>query len=224
MAEQIDYNALLLKVMAHDLLSPLTAIKWQTELLESCIKDKKKRDKYLNGIAESVKLGIALTMHSHIAANVLTDSYEGEIEQIKLSEAVKQSVHELHSQYDRHGLILDIDIDEGDDETNLDVLLVRLFIWSVAKFFLTCVPAHTTVKMTGRNQIVDSENNYIFTVSAPNVLEPEKCIQAISQDEAQGEYDQMFVFAKLIKEVAPLIDVSVSAKANEGVLIIESTF
>jgi nitrogen fixation/metabolism regulation signal transduction histidine kinase len=38
MTEKLDYNALLLRILAHDILSPLTAIKLQTELLEKNFK------------------------------------------------------------------------------------------------------------------------------------------------------------------------------------------
>lgn len=214
MKENKDYNILLLKVLAHDLLAPLTAVKWQTELLGKSYTNKKKREQYLQGIENSTELGISLTKHAHVAAKVLSHSYEPQpAEGVKIEDYIKTSCKELHYQYERHALNFETQIDSTFNERTLDESLVTLFIWSVGKFFLTCTPPNTTVFMNGTIQKGD---RYMLTVSAKNIPEVQSCVRAFEEESASDAYDQKYVFSTLIKEVAPKIDVTIHASIEES--------
>lgn len=214
-----DHNALLLQVMAHDLLAPLTATKWQIELLEKSYKDKEKREKYLSGISTSTELGIELTKHAHVAAKILSNSYEGDISKTSLPQEIRKATTELKLQYERHGLILEADIEDESKERDIDVALTRLFIWSIAKFFLSCVPPQTRVTMNGfhaQKETVDGK--YIFIVIAEKVPQAKEYVNILISQEARGALDQSYVFSKLINDVAPHLNVSYSADVqSEGV-------
>jgi hypothetical protein len=225
MTENTDHNAILLQVMAHDLLAPLTAIKWQVELLEKNYSDKEKRERYLKGLAESTELGIALSKHAHVAGKVLSHSYEGDIEQAKLSHVVHTAVADMHLQYERHALVLKADITEEEVEQPVDIALTQLYVWSVAKFFLTCALPQTEVSMKGTRGTDESGNTmYVFIVSAPNISNAEEYVQTLTTQENKGAFDQSAVFSKLINETATVLRVSVRPQAEAGVLTITSIF
>ncbi len=223
MTEKLDYNALLLRILAHDILSPLTAIKWQTELLEKNFKKRDKREKYIKGIENSTTLGITITRHSHVAAKVLSGSYEGVVEKANLPTVVKDSVADLQLQYERHGISLNIDIDEKNEHVlEMDIALLQLFVWSVAKFFMTCVPPQTTVLTSGKKDAND--NIFIFSVLADGVVDVKSCSEIFSSESSADAYDQKYVFAKLINEIAPKLGVVTKIKNNENTLTFEATF
>lgn len=221
MNEDRDYNILLLKVLAHDLLAPLTAVKWQTELLSKGYKDREKRERYLEGIEKSTELGISLTKHAHVAAKILSQSYELQpIEDISLEEYISSSVEELSYQYERHALELETQIDSTTKTRTLDKELVTLYIWSVGKFFLTCTPPNTTVSIKGSIR----DEGYLFTVSASGIPEAASCAQAFEETQAADAYDQKYVFSTLMKEVAPMIHATIQASEESGTLYIQTLF
>ena len=211
MPSNIDYNALLLKVMAHDLLAPLTAVKWQIELLEKHIKDKKESERYLKGIAASTELGIALTRHTHIAAKVLGKAYTGIEEEGNISEAINESITALGLQYERHGLKLNMEIERTKEVCSFDNELISLFVWSLGKFFLTCTPPDTIVEAKGMSS---QEGKYLFSLSAPNIKEREILAQLFVEGEMNGDFDQTFVFVKLLQEIAPRIHATLSVEQD----------
>ncbi len=224
--KKVDYSALLLQIMAHDLLSPLTAIKWQSELLERKIKERKKRGEYIDGIKKSVELGAAITRHAYIAAKVLTGTYAGDITKSKLSFVIEKIVSDLKLQYERHGLFLEADINDSNDEYALDTSLVSLFAWSVAKFFLSCTPAGSVVNVVG-GAIGIEDNKYILEVSAVNIPNVKKYAEIISSENVSNmeDHDQAFVFAELIHKIAPKINVDIKSHFTaEGLLSVKSSF
>jgi K+-sensing histidine kinase KdpD len=223
----IDHNALLLQVMAHDLLAPLTAIKWQTELLgrEGGQGVTPKYMERLQGVYDSTQLGITLTKHAHVAGRVLVGSYVQDLVNVSLSSVIQASAMDLRFQYERHGLKLEVDVDDDQSTRDLDVELVGLFVWSIAKFFLSSAPANTTVSIRGLSAPRDGEGStYVLIASAPGIPEAEKCVQTLSSLEATGSYDQSYVFAKLIHATAPLLGVTVSASVQGSQLMIEAPF
>jgi len=225
MTNVTDHNALLLQVMAHDLLAPLTATKWQIELLTRSFKDKEKREKYLSGITDSTELGIALTKHAHVAAKVLSNSYVGDITKTNLPAEIRQATTELKMQYERHGLILEAEIEDENRERDLDVSLTKLFIWSVAKFFLSCVPPQTKVTMRGfhaQKETVDGK--YIFIAIAEKVPDAKTYVDIISSQVARGALDQSYVFSKLINDIAPYLNVTYSADVQSEGISLEVIF
>jgi len=220
----IDHNALLLQVMAHDLLAPLTATKWQVELLEKSYKDKEKREKYLSGISASTELGIALTKHAHVAGKILSNSYDGDITKTNLPAEIRQATAELKMQYERHGLILEAEIEDENKEREMDVSLTKLFIWSIAKFFLSCVPPQTKVTMRGFHAQKETDKKYIFIVMADKVPNAQEYVNLVVAQEARGALDQSFVFSKLIKDIAPHLNVSYSADVQADGVSLEVIF
>jgi light-regulated signal transduction histidine kinase (bacteriophytochrome) len=222
MSNSRDYNILLLKVLAHDLLAPLTAVKWQTELLAKDYKKKDKRERYLNGIADSTELGIALTKHAHVAAKVLSDSYEViPTEDVVVSTLIEQTANELLYQYERHALRLNIDIEKESLERVLDKELVTLLVWSAGKFFLSCTPPNTYVKAVGKK---GDEQAYSLIMSADGIQEIDACIAVLEGETEFDEYDQKYVFATLMKEVAEKIGVTIQAQKHNSMLEVEMRF
>ncbi len=220
-----DHNALLLQVMAHDLLAPLTAVKWQLELLGKAAPDDPKRFQYLQGIQDSTHLGIALTKHAHVAGRVLTGSYTTDPVEASLSSTVRRAAEDLRMQYERHGLMLEVNVDDIVSTQSIDVELVSLFVWSLAKYFLTCTPANTTVAIRGLYAAGDGESSS-FTIigSAPNVPDASACVDVLMHQQARGSYDQTYVFAKLIADTAKFINATVTASTQGDRLVIDAAF
>jgi len=225
MSANVDTNALLLQVMAHDLLAPLTAVKWQLELLEKSKNDKEKCKKNLDGINASVQLGIALTKHAHVAAKVLTESYESDVSSGSLTDIVTKAVNELVPQYERHGLVLESDIGVEDLTRELDTALTELLVWSLTKFFLTVAPASTTVHLRG---ICVSQDDgpctYMLVGDAAGIPDQEDATEMFQTLQARNAYDQTYVFVKLMHETAKLLDVTVTANSQPNLLAVELSF
>lgn len=221
----VEPNALLLQVMAHDLLAPLTAVKWQVELLNKHGLDPVKRAQYLDNIADSTSLGIALTKHAHVAASVLIGTYKRNDEQGSLSTVVRAAAHDLTLQYERHGITLETDIHDDTRTRTVDRELIGLLVWSIAKFFLTCTPANSTVSIRGIPGTSEPDpSRYTLIVSAPNILDRDAYVTQFNAREARDEYDQTHVFTTLIHTTAPLLNTNVTAHTQENLLALEASF
>ena len=164
MADKIDPHALLLQVMAHDLLAPLTAIKWQGELLARPKLDDTKRAEYVQNIRRSAELGITLSKHAHVAARVLGGAYTGTQECIKLHETLRTSAEALKEQYARHGLSLTVDVHDEGKERPVDRELIAFLVWLMAKYFLTCASAGASVALQGESVTHNGKTAYALSV------------------------------------------------------------
>lgn len=224
MKSEIDYNALLLKILAHDLMAPLTAIKWQSELLASGGHDKEKQDRYLRGVRDATELGITIARHAHVAGQVLTGTYEGMFESTVFSDTINEAVRDLKLQFERHALLLDAVIEETKGVHDFDISLLRLYVWSIAKFFLAAMPPHTSVQVRGAAREGGAEKGYTLTMSASGILQAEKLVRAFKLEEMDGNLDQKFVFAKLIHEIAPYLASEADAQTEDGVFSITAVF
>ena len=223
----VDANALLLQVMAHDLLAPLTAVKWQIEIMQSDDKDAVRQAERLKSIYAATELGIVLTKHAHVAGRVLVGSYEEEPVTAALPTVVRDALFDLKGQYERHGLPLVVRVDEQYEVQHvIDVHLVQLFVWALAKYFLTCTPAHVTVEYVGVStpSAHGKGRFFTFTGTATGVPEAGEYARLCTTREARDAYDQAFVFAKLLATVAPLIGATVEASAEGDRLTIEAIF
>lgn len=221
----IDHNALLLQVMAHDLLAPLTAIKWQIEILAKDGSQDAKFAERLQGAHDSTHLGITLTKHAHVAGRVLVGSYEQDKVSTPLADIVREAALDLAYQYDRHGLTLEVEIDVDPTQYEIDTNLLKLLVWAIAKYFLSSAPAHTVVSFRGITAPSEQGTSaFVLIGSAPNIPDTQKSVDPFSATEASGPYDQAFVFAKLIHTIAPLVGASVSASAQGSSLVIEVSF
>lgn len=221
--KSIDHNALLLQVMAHDLLAPLTAIKWQLELLAREGSTPKGAE-YLRSLQQSSDLGITLTKRAHVAGRVLVGSYQTDPVEQSLSAVIESSVHALVPQYERHGVHLDLSIEPEQTLRTFDAELLAVFVWSVAKFFLSCAPANAQVLVRGMAVPDTSENTYVLIVSASDIPEADACIASFKNGTARGDYDHAFVFSRLVQDVAKLLGADVSAETQGNSMILEAAF
>jgi hypothetical protein len=215
-----DHNALLLQVMAHDLLAPLTAIKWQIELLARQGISGAKREEYLKGLQQSAQLGITLTKHAHVAGRALTGSYVLDEQTQSVSGVVRDSILALVPQYARHGVVLTANFEEGELEMSFDAELIGVLVWSLAKFYLSATPPQSSVSVQGMRIAPEgAPPQYVVLYTAPDIPEVKTCVQAFVSNEAQGVYDQASVFARLTHVVADLLSVQVSvSEAGTGML------
>jgi hypothetical protein len=128
-------------------------------------------------------------------------------------------------QYERHGLTLEIDIRDDDCVSPVDRELTSLLVWSIAKFFLTCTPAHTTVHITGAVHPDASRGKaYVMTVRASDIPECAGYVTAFGAEEAKNQYDQTHVFTTLVHTIAPLLGTDIVAKVDDNTFVIETTF
>jgi hypothetical protein len=224
MANQAEHNALLLKVITHDLLSPLTATKWYAELLHSGGVDLDKQREYLRGIADAANLGISITKHVHIAGKVLTGAYSPDQSTFNLTDTVEHAARDLVAQYERHGVTLTIDIDKEDIDRTSDKELVGLLVWSVAKYFLSSAPAGATVAFRGLASETIDRPTYSLLASLPNVPDRDERVQTFTTREPSGAYDQAYVFAELVHESARALDVQVTLGVQDNLLVLETAF
>jgi K+-sensing histidine kinase KdpD len=224
MHEHTDHNALLLQVMAHDLLAPLTAIKWQLELLARQGVQSSKGEEYLRSLTQSTELGITLTKHAHVAGRVLVGSYALDATPQSLPAVVERSAQALSLQYERHGVTLEVNVDAEPWLRTFDAELVAAFVWSIAKFFLTSAPPQATVSIRGMS-VPDAEaSTYVIMCSVSGIPEVEACVSAFNSVDAKGAYDQSYVFAKLARDVARLLGVDVAASVQGTGMLIEASF
>ena len=226
MEKKVDHNALLLQVMAHDLLAPLTAIKWQLELLAREGLTDEKRKAYMHSLSQSTELGITLTKHAHVAGRVLTGAYTPENTEHSLSDVVRNAVVALVNQYERHGVVLDVVCEEDTNVRVFDAELVGVLVWSLAKFFLTSTPPQSSVAVRGVCVPMehDAMCTYAVLFTAPNIPEAEGCVDTFVTGKVRDEYDQAFVFARLTHEVASLLGVQVVMRAEGTGIITEVSF
>ncbi len=220
-----NYNALLLEVMAHDLMAPLTAIKWQIELLGKSYKDTLKREKYLKGLAESTELGIALGKYAHSIGRVLGGTYEGFNTKSPVSKVIKSSVENLRLQYERHALTLRLeDVEQGDAEKEFDVQLVELYVWCIAKYFLAVTAPNSEVVVRGKMFEKEGKKYYSFSVSSDKVDRPQLCLETF-QTQQDHELAQISIFSKLIHMTSGILQVTPEARVtDDSVFSITTTF
>jgi K+-sensing histidine kinase KdpD len=219
-----DTNALLLQVMAHDLLAPLTAIKWQLELLNHAKADSESREKHIKGIAGSAELGISLTKHAHVAGQVLTGAYKPMPEEGSLPKLISHVADELVPQFERHALTLTTEIGEEKRNRMLDKPLSELLIWALTKFFLTVAPANTKISMRGIAVESDESNNYLLVVDGADIPDQDVAAALFTETQVRDAYDQGFVFAMLVQETAKLLGATVTASSQPNLLAVELIF
>jgi hypothetical protein len=219
MADKIDPHALLLQVMAHDLLAPLTAIKWQSELLARPKLDDARHAEYVQNIRRSAELGIALSKHAHVAARVLGNTYSGTQEHIKLHETLRTSADALKEQYARHGISLTVDMNDEGRERPVDKELTGFLVWLMAKYFLTCASAGAVVDVRGTVTSKDV-TTYALMMRSSGVEGAGYRAETFMDDEAHTTLDQTFVFTYLLRRVAPLVPCTISAYVEQKDLVV----
>ncbi len=224
MSDQTEHSVLLLKVITHDLLSPLTAAKWYAELLTQGGVAASKHREYLQGIADAANLGISITKHVHIAGKVLTHAYKPELSSLMVPAEVRKAIQDLTPQYARHGVALTVEVDEEAQERVADPDLIRLMVWACAKYFLTAAPAGSTVSFRGLAAPTGEGASYTLLVSLPGVPDREERVRQFTSHEPAGTLDQAYVFSELMHSIAPLLGVSLSLGSQGTMLVAEVAF
>ncbi len=143
--DDADAWAALLSVLAHDIASPLTALRWQTELLlGSSSMPEVEKTKTLHDIHESVLTGIGVTQTVGYAVNVLRGDYESSVRLCSPREVVTEVVNMLAPQFDRHRVSITTTCGEM-QEIVVDSALLKLAVWALLKRALVEAPSGTAV-------------------------------------------------------------------------------
>lgn len=224
MSETAAHGGLLLKVITHDLLSPLTAAKWYSELLAQGGVGAAKEKEYLEGIAKAANLGIAITKHVQVAGRLLGGDYRAEIVSGNLSTVVERVLRDMQPQFERHGVSMDMHIDAEERRRELDQELTGLLLWSAAKYMLTASAAGSTVTVRGFPAAGENDSAYAIIMSLAGVVDRKQRIQAFSARTSVGDYDQAFVFAEILHEIANASTAVVSLGEQEMNMLLELTF
>lgn len=224
MSHPTEPHGLLLQVMAHDLLAPLTAIKWQSELLARPKLDDAKRAEYVQNISRSAELGIALSKHAHVAARVLSGAYTGTQEPGSLHETLRTAAEALREQYARHGLSLKTEFSDEGQQRAVDRELTGFLVWLIAKYFLTCASAGAEVVVRGEPILHEGAAKYALTVRSLGVEGAEYRVETFTDTEAHHALDQTFVFTYLIQRVVSLIPCTVSVFTEQKNLVVRVLF
>ena len=220
----------LLGVLCHDLLAPITAIKWQTELLGKKKQDEKKQEKYIQGIRDSAEIAISILQYVASTDAVLRGEHSSSVVEARLSEVLKEAWKHVEPQYARHGVALDLSFDEMSAAHRVDVQMMRVFVWVIAKFFLTSALAQEAVQVRGL--FVPSEDGtdgrYIMTISAKNIAHRayyQKVFTdpTVAIEDAEGAFHSN-VFAGLIRAIAKEAEVLFSAGTEVDVFTFEVSF
>jgi len=222
-----DHSTLLLQVLAHDLLAPLTAIRWQAELLARPGTARAKKERYLAGITESTVLGITITKHVHVAARVLAGSYEPLVETLDLGGVVRKALTDIATQYGRHGVTLDHALNDERVPYAADPELVDTLMWAVAKFFLTIASNGTSVRVEGG--VVSHAGvaaAYVVTMRTPISADERGRYERYFAPEQRtvASLDQSALFGMLVREVASVLGVALSARESDALCTVEVAF
>jgi K+-sensing histidine kinase KdpD len=180
--EKQHIESALLQVLSHDLLAPITAIKWQGELLAKNTKDMQKQKKYIDGIQESAGISIALLQYVGNTASVLRGEKVGERVLTNISEVLQGAWKNVEPQYARHGVSLDCHFDMVEKKDEYDVHMLQVLVWVIAKFFLSSAVAQQTVVVRGFSptEEVSGLGAYTMTVSAEKIAHAENYAQMLT--------------------------------------------
>jgi light-regulated signal transduction histidine kinase (bacteriophytochrome) len=225
--EKADIQGALLQILSHDLLAPITAIKWQSELLSKSKGDVVKQEKYIEGIRDSAEISIALLQYVAITGTVLRGEHSEEMSEKVISEVLEEAWRHIEPQYARHGVSLDLSFDAAASVKRVDVRLLQVFVWCVAKFFLASAVARETVRVKGLCLGGEDQERqrYVMAVSVNNVTDAsyyEKVFNDQTKQLVAGE--SIFhaqVFAELIRTVARDAHVLFSAGTESDIFTLE---
>jgi hypothetical protein len=118
-----------------------------------------------------------------------------------------------------------VDVADEPDDRTLDRELTSLMVWCLAKFFLTCTPANSTVTVRGVAGESDTAKPlYTLIMTAQDVPERDMLVHLFTEVEARDAYDQTYVFTKLIHTIAPMLGVSAHASTQANLLALELVF
>lgn len=211
---------LLLRVITHDLLSPLTAIKWNAELLEGRGMKAKNATERMKTMRESAALGINITKRISVAGRLLAEQYVPDPIPLKLEDVVAEAATDLMPQFERHALTLLADVRQSGSESTYDRELVALCIWSQAKYFLTCCASGSTTTVTAAPGIVGvpealvSVPHYQISLHSDTVADAHDRVALFDQDEVQGAFDQSLVFSHLVRKSTAELHGACRARAD----------
>ena len=212
----------LLQIIAHDLLAPLTAVKWQLELLAHPSVTAEKARRYREGMQSSVELGIVLAKNAYLAGKVLQHSCALDLTPCSLGATVRAAAETVRLQFERHGLALETAVADEPRERTMDAQFVSFYVWVVTKFFLTCTSTGGVVRVEGAQRATDGA--YRLQVSAMTVPNADTYGRVLREDRDVTALDQSALFAWLLRTTAPVLGISFTVDAHDTTLSVESTF
>ncbi len=226
MDEQKDHNSILLRVLAHDLLAPLTALKWQTELLVKEGVPEAKRIKYIESMQDSVEIGIVLAKHAYTASSISSGKFTVQNQDLVLPESIEKALKAIRLQYERHGLTLEYTLDPEKGTRSFDGELLGLLVWSIAKFFLSCAPTKSSVSVQGLASPDGSSGAYTLITSVAHVPQCEMYTKLLNGQEYEGVDAgvQVEVFASLLKKITPILNATCTADVQNESLVVDLVF
>lgn len=219
-----DPYAILLRVIAHDLLSPLTAIKWQSELLGGKHVSRKKRRAYIDSIETSTQLGIMIAKHAHVAGGVLTKTYHPETRNVYRSQVVSDACEALAPQFERHSVSLATNCAADVAERSYDPALLALMVWATAKLFLSDAPAGAAVRVSGV-AYSNEGSGYRVVFESADLQNKDDILVTLKEGVPRNSLDQSYVFALLLGAVAEYLgNVRIESEMYQGALRVALVF
>lgn len=189
----------LLRTLLHDLLTPLTAIRWNSELLvdKHAKMERERLVRSLNDIHDSSILGISIAHKINSSIQILDGRFARQDKVHDVGETVAHACYELVPQYERHGVTLECQsIEKG--ELTLDPNLVDTLTWAFLKYMLSMATAGATVHVTLRTY---AEKSGWYELAG--VLEQEKSgtLQVPSDNRYENELKSTAVYAGIVRSV-----------------------
>jgi hypothetical protein len=217
----LRYDELLLRILTHDLLAPLTAIKWQVEILEK----KGNREEPHNVILQdSVAIGIALVKRAQVASVLMGGKYAIHPLPHMVASVLETVCVEIKTQCERHGVGLEWTCDPEKEPRIIDIDIVSLFVWSVVRFFLTFSEEKKVLSVRGVAPPQGESGAYTFIVSGEESEEAKKAVAFFQGNDEVSATEERVLFSSLIHEIAQALAITVSMEVRDGVVIFDSAF
>jgi hypothetical protein len=225
-----NHTAVLLQIISHDLLAPLTAIKWQTELLNRESLSKEKEEVYKKGISDATEMSISLLQTIGNTAVLLKDEYTPHLSLSSVDSILKESWLKMQEQYNRHGIKIDASFDQG-MKKEIDTMILEVFVWYVGKFFLSFSLAGESVLIRGVCLKKDEKcEKYTMTVSTRIEENTHLYAHLFEEDSSFSEKEiknippHSYIFSEFIKKTASLSGILFSTGRNDDIFTFEASF
>lgn len=225
MSSESDRTALLLRVISHDLLAPLTAAKWYAEFLAKPRVSNTKREEYALGVREAAQVGISITKHIGTMARLFDEAAPSQALPCNPGTEAATAAAELQAQFDRHGVSLAVNIAPSAQSIRMDTDVFSLAVWAAAKYLLTAVGAGGSVEVLGGagtnpHGHVPSVEHYTVTLRSSTVEDAVLRAAALSADRAPQQLDQGSVFIHLLHAAAHRLPVRFESRADGHTLML----
>lgn len=166
----------LLTVLAHDISSPLTAMRWQTELL---LEEKGLRTETratLSSIHDSILTGIDVSTMVALAVSVLQGDHGIIVEKFNPIQTTAYVVAMLTSQFERHNVTLEYSVENVlVSDMQSDPTVFKLAVWALLKYTLSCANAGSTVPLS-YEQVQLEDGLYVRLKTTAHLISKEQSL------------------------------------------------